>query len=155
MPPTPGLGALPETKQRVIQFRISQPRAFHGAGEPDGTPRKGRARQGGAFRGALKRRACAWISACGNRAIGNGGEGIAPPILTLQAGKDGAFHCLGPQCLSQVILQNGGRADFEEEPRALPRRFCHRRLKAHWFAQIAPPIFGAGFRPRQSLASDR
>ena len=83
----------------------------------------------------------------GNGTIGNGGKGIARWVLALQAGKDRTFHCLGAESLTEIILQNGRGADFQEKSRAPPRCFRHRMLKVHGFAQVAPPIFGPGFRP--------
>ena len=69
----------------MVLQRISQPRAFDRAREPDGPARKGRARQFSALCSALKGCGGARINTGGNGTIGNGGKGIARWVLALQA----------------------------------------------------------------------
>ena len=83
--PKPGCRSLPETKQWMVLQRISQPRAFDCAREPDGPTRKGRAWQCHALCRALKGCGGARIITRGNGTIRNGRKGIARWVLALQA----------------------------------------------------------------------
>src|SRR5262249_41694907 len=131
---------LAKAEQRVIQGRICRIGRFDGLVEPEPLSFPGiewnAARIG---RPVETRRIGKIVSRC--VAVGSDHwKRIVIRLLPREAGEHARldFHC--PQPIGEIGLEDGARADFEEDAVALANQPRSRLGEAHRIAYIAPPV---------------